>query len=78
MVDKVSRARERVWEGKLWMNSWVVLIGRGELFQQNLPNKPVGLLESFLRFFLLIMSNNFRYQPFVTASGNFWKERLSC
>ena len=39
--------------GKLSKNSWVVVVGRGESFQQNLPNKPVGHVETFLQIFLV-------------------------
>ena len=43
---------------------------RAESFQQNLQNKSVGREETFLQTFLIIMSSNFRYQPFVAVSGN--------
>ena len=47
------------------------VVNRGESFQQKLLNNPVGHEETFLKHFSLIMSNNnFRYQPFVAASGN--------
>ena len=30
IVEKVSRARQKVWEGKLWENNWVVVVNRGQ------------------------------------------------
>jgi len=42
---------------------------RAESFQQNLQNKSRG--ETFFKHFSIIMSSNFRYQPFVAVSGNF-------
>ena len=60
-------------EDKLWENNWVVVAGKvvqADPFQQNLQNKPVGREKKFYKQFSLIMSSNFRYQPFVAVSGN--------
>ena len=46
------------------------LVNRGESFQQNLLNNPVGREETFYKHFSLIMLSNFRYQSFVAVSGN--------
>ena len=44
---------------------------QAELFQQIYKKKSVGSEETFsYKQFSLIMSNNFRYQPFVAVSGN--------
>ena len=79
MVERIASRLQRVWEDR--ENSWVKgaaggreVAGKGvraELFQQNLQNKSVGREETFLyKHFSLIMSSNFRYQPFVAVSGN--------
>ena len=51
VVEKVSGARKKVWEGKLWKNSNVVVVSRGESLQQFLSNKPVGHIATFSEIF---------------------------
>ena len=41
-----------------------------ESFQRNLLFKPVGREETFSKKVSLIMSSNFRYQPFLAVFGN--------
>ena len=43
---------------------------KAEPFQQTLQNKSVGRKETFYKHFSLILSNKFRYQPFVAVSAN--------
>ena len=43
---------------------------RAELFLQTLQTKLVGREETSHKHFFLIMSSNFRYQPFVAVFGN--------
>ena len=62
MVERISRQLQRVWEDRLWKNSWVRGTAggrevakngvRAESFQQNLRNKSVGRGETFLQTFL--------------------------
>ena len=55
-VERISRQLQRVWEDRLWENSWVVVGGKGlraESFQQNLQNKSVGREKTFLQTFLI-------------------------
>ena len=68
--ESLSRRLQRLWESELWKTIWVAVVNSGKSFQQNLPNNPVDREEKFLQNFLLIVSNNFRYQPFVAVSGN--------
>ena len=42
-----------MWESKLWKNSWLAVVNRGNSFQQNLLNHPVGREETFLQTFLV-------------------------
>ena len=51
--EKLSTARQRVWEKKYWDNSWVVVVSRGESFQQKLQNEPVGHVEICLQKILV-------------------------
>ena len=56
VVEGKSRQLRRVWEHRLWENSWVVVAGKrvpAESFQQNLQNKSVGREETFLETFLI-------------------------
>ena len=73
VVERISRQLLRVWEDKLWENSWVVVARKGlqaESFQKNLQNKSVGREETFLQTFLI---NHFEFFSVPTFCGSFWK-----
>ena len=57
VVERISRQLQRVWEERLWENSWAKgAAGNGEQaesFQQNLKNKSVGRGETFLQIVLV-------------------------
>ena len=55
-VENLSRRLQRVWESKLWKNNWAAVVNRGESFQQNLLNNPVGRQETFLQTFRVFIS----------------------
>ena len=55
---------------KTLKNNWGVVVNRGETFQSNQLNNPVGCEETFLQTFLVDHVKQFRYQPFVAVSGN--------
>ena len=56
-------------------NIWAAVVNRGESFEQNLLNNPLGRADFFYKHFsLIITKNNFRHQPFLAVSGNLgWK-----
>ena len=56
VVERNSRQLQRVWEDRLWENSWVVVAGKGlraESFPLNLQNKSVGREETILQTILI-------------------------
>ena len=75
MVERISRQLQRVWKDRLWKNSWVVFSAIGlqaDSFQQICKKNQSVAKRHFYKHFSLIMSNNFRYQPFVAVSGYLW------
>ena len=74
VVEKISNQLQRVWEDRLWENSWWVVVAengvRAESFQQNLQNKSVGRGETFLQNFLI---NHVELFSLPTFCGSFWK-----
>ena len=41
-LEKKSQEPQRVCESEHWQNNFVMVVGRGESFQQSLSDKPVG------------------------------------
>ena len=73
VVEIISRQLQRVWEDRLWGNIWVVVAGKGlwaESLHQNLHKNQSVAKRYFHKHFSLILSSNFRDQPFVAVSGN--------
>ena len=73
VVDRISKRLQRLTEDGLCKISWVVVARKGlriESFQQNLQKNQSVAKRHFYKHFSIIMSSNFRYQPFVAVSGN--------
>ena len=73
VVERISRQLQRVWEDRLWENSWVAVARkrvRAESFQQKLQNKSVGRGEIFLQTFLINHVEKFLVPTFC---GSLWK-----
>ena len=68
---KNFKTAERVWESKLRKNNWGVALNRGESFQQNLLNNPVGREETFLQTFLV--DHDKQQFSVGTFCGSVWK-----
>ena len=52
---KISWQLQKLWEGKFWENSWVVVTGKklhAKAFQRNRRIKPIGRDETFSQTFL--------------------------
>ena len=79
---KMSRQLQRMWEDRLWENSWVKVAGNGvraESFQQNLHNKSVGRGETFLQTFLVgHVKQQFSVPTFCGIVRKSWKESSNC
>ena len=59
--------------------NWDVVVNRGESFQQNLLNNPVGREETFLRTFLVDhVKQHFLVPTFCGSVWKSWRERPNC
>ena len=77
-IGEVIRRPQRVWESKLRKINWVPVVNRGESFQQNLLNNPVGREETFLQTFLVDHVEQFSVPNFCGSVWKYWRERPNC
>ena len=66
---------------KLWKNNWVkgTAVNRGESFQQNLLNNPVGREEIFSQTFLVEhVKQHISVPTFCGSVWKSWRESLKC
>ena len=77
VVERISRQLQRVWEGKRWKNSWVLVAGKrlqAESFPQNLHNKPVGPGETFSQSFLINYVEQFSVRAMCDSFCKSWRQ----
>ena len=59
--------------------SWVAVVNRGESFQQNLLNNPVGREKTFLQTFLVDhVKQQFSVSTFCGSVWKSWRESPNC